>query len=94
MLNKHRFTRVPRYIVIISAYGFLESPKSATFALKVPFVYVTNTLRLFKSRWIIGGFISCKASIPLAISRARDNLCFQDNWIELAFLCRRSKRLP
>ncbi len=43
-------TKVPRYIVIISASGDLESPKSATFATHFPLSIVTKTLSDFKSR--------------------------------------------
>lgn len=42
-------TKVPKYIVIISASGLLERPKSATLAVNFPFYYKTKTFRLFKS---------------------------------------------
>ena len=67
MLYYNKNTKVPRYIVIISDYGLLDSPKSATLAEKWLLFYTTKTFKLFKSLWMMGGFIECKASIPLAI---------------------------
>ena len=93
MLNNKIITRVPRYIVIISLSGLLDRPKSATLAIYVPLFSITKTFKLFKSRWMMGGFISCKANIPFAIWIAILILCFHDRAKELAFLWSKSKRL-
>lgn len=57
MLNRNKCTSVPKYIVIISLSGLRERPKSATLAVKTPFYSITNTLRLLRSLWMMGGVI-------------------------------------
>lgn len=81
MLNNCKITKVPKAEVIISASGLLESPKSATLAAQLLFFLVINTFNDFKSRCITGGFIKCRNSIPLAISRAIAILSPHDNVI-------------
>lgn len=94
MLYHMKFTRVPRYMVIIYAYGLLERPKSATFAINLLLFYMTNTFRLLRSLWMIGGFIWCNASIPFAIWIAIYNFCFHESVVVFARLCNKSNKLP
>ena len=57
MLNKAKNTIVPSWVVIISASGDRESPKSATFILKLSFSFVTKTFKDLRSLWMMTGFI-------------------------------------
>ena len=94
MLNNIDITMVPSCVVIISASGERDSPKSATFILNSPFYFATNTFKDLRSRWIITGFIECRHFIPSAISIAKLSLCFQLRTIYSFSLWSKSNKLP
>lgn len=88
------FTIVPSWVVIISASGDRERPKSATFIFQLFPFFVTKTFNDLRSRWIIIGFIEWRNCIPSAISRAKLNRYFQDKTTSSFFLCNKSNKLP
>ena len=91
---RKNYTKVPRAEVIRFASGVLERPKSATLAVHRPSTFLMKILSDFKSLWMMGGFISWRNFMPLAVSKINFNRDGQSKGISLTFLWSKSNKEP